>query len=81
MANNAVNNVSFVPLDTLLKLLDYFKVDGFKVGSISNAPTGEGIYQDTSVLGVNYREFITIIFETMRTLFRAGILMVTLFEL
>lgn len=59
----AVNSVSFVPLDTPLKLLDYFKVGGFKIGSISNAPTGGGIYQDTSVLGVNYREFIEIIFE------------------
>ncbi|KAJ8538156.1 hypothetical protein K7X08_014696 [Anisodus acutangulus] len=59
----AVNSVSFVPLDTPLKLLDYFKVGGFKVGSISDAPSGGGIYQDTSVLGADYRKYIEIIFE------------------
>ncbi|KAK6115681.1 hypothetical protein DH2020_007950 [Rehmannia glutinosa] len=48
----ALNSVSFVPADTPLKVADYFKIDGvFRVGSISDAPTGGGIYLDTSVLG------------------------------
>ncbi|KAI3460443.1 hypothetical protein Pfo_017106 [Paulownia fortunei] len=60
----AINSVSFVPADTPLKLADYFKIDGvFRVGSISDAPTGGGIYLDTSVLGTDYRAFIEIVFE------------------
>lgn len=60
----AVNSVSFVPTDTPLKLADFFKIDGvFRVGSISDRPTGGGIYLDTSVLGVDYRAFIEIVFQ------------------
>lgn len=60
----AINSVSFVPADTPLKVADYFKIDGvFRVGSISDAPTGGGIYLDTSVLGTDYRTFIEIVFE------------------
>ncbi|CAA2959860.1 L-ascorbate oxidase homolog [Olea europaea subsp. europaea] len=60
----AVNSVSFVPADTPLKLADYFKIDGiFRVGSISDAPTGGGIYLDTSVMQADYRAFIEIVFE------------------
>ncbi|KAF5747214.1 L-ascorbate oxidase [Tripterygium wilfordii] len=60
----AVNSVSFVPADTPLKLADYFKIDGvFRVGSISYAPTGGGIYLDTSVMGADYRTFVEIVFE------------------
>lgn len=61
----AVNSVSFVPKDdTPLKLADFFKIDGvFRVGSISDRPTGGGIYLDTSVLGVDYRTFIEIVFQ------------------
>ncbi|XP_022884681.1 L-ascorbate oxidase homolog [Olea europaea var. sylvestris] len=60
----AINSVSFVPADTPLKIADYFKISGvFRVGSISDAPTGGGIYLDTSVLGVDYRAFVEIVFE------------------
>ncbi|XP_041021513.1 L-ascorbate oxidase homolog [Juglans microcarpa x Juglans regia] len=59
----AVNSVSFVPADTPLKLADYFKLGVFRVGSISSVPTGGGIYLDTSVMGVDYRAFIEIVFE------------------
>ncbi|KAL2241932.1 UNVERIFIED_CONTAM: T-complex protein 1 subunit beta [Sesamum indicum] len=60
----AINSVSFVPADTPLKVADYFKISGvFRVGSISDAPTGGGIYLDTSVMGADYRAFIEIVFE------------------
>ncbi|GFZ10499.1 SKU5 similar 5 [Actinidia rufa] len=60
----AINSVSFVPADTPLKLADFFNIGGvFRVGSISDNPTGGGLYLDTSVLGVDYRAFIEIVFE------------------
>ncbi|KAL1190059.1 L-ascorbate oxidase-like protein [Cardamine amara subsp. amara] len=60
----AVNSVSFNPPDTPLKLADYFKIDGvFRTGSIQYQPTGGGIYLDTSVMQVDYRTFVEIIFE------------------
>lgn len=60
----AVNSVSFIPADTPLKLADYFKIDGvFRVGSISDNPTGGGIYLDTSVMRTDYRSYIEIVFE------------------
>ncbi|GLT42985.1 hypothetical protein SLA2020_169620 [Shorea laevis] len=60
----AVNSVSFVPADTPLKLADYFKIDGvFRVGSISDNPTGAKMYLDTSVMGADYRDFLEIVFE------------------
>lgn len=60
----AVNSVSFVPADTPLKIADYYKIDGvFRVGSISDNPTGGGIYLDTSVMGADYRAFIEIVFQ------------------
>lgn len=59
-----VNSVSFVPADTPLKLADYFKISGvYKINSISDKPTGGGLYLDTSVLQVDYRTFIEIVFE------------------
>lgn len=59
-----MNSVSFVPADTPLKLADYFKISGvFRVGSISDRPTGGGLYLDTSVLGADYRAFVEIIFQ------------------
>ncbi|XVF45612.1 hypothetical protein PTKIN_Ptkin02bG0220600 [Pterospermum kingtungense] len=59
-----VNSVSFVPADTPLKLADYFKIGGvFKVGSISDNPTGNNMYLDTSVMGADYRAFVEIVFE------------------
>ncbi|XVE93938.1 hypothetical protein REPUB_Repub01dG0237200 [Reevesia pubescens] len=59
-----VNSVSFVPADTPLKLADYFKIDGvFRVGSISDNPTGKNMYLDTSVMGADYRAFVEIVFE------------------
>lgn len=60
----AVNSVSFIPADTPLKLADYFKIDGvYRVGSISDNPTGGGIYLDTSVMRADYRAYIEIVFE------------------
>ncbi|XP_047327257.1 L-ascorbate oxidase homolog [Impatiens glandulifera] len=60
----AVNSVSFVAPDTPMKVADFFKIDGvFRVGSISDNPTGGGIYLDTSVLGTDYRAFVEIVFE------------------
>ncbi|XP_034676070.1 L-ascorbate oxidase homolog [Vitis riparia] len=60
----AVNSVSFVPGDTPLKVADFFKIGGvFRVGSISNNPTGGGIYLDTSVMGADFRAFVEIVFE------------------
>ncbi|EOA35008.1 hypothetical protein CARUB_v10020107mg [Capsella rubella] len=60
----AVNSVSFKPADTPLKLADYFKIDGvYRTGSIQYQPTGGGIYLDTSVMQVDYRTFVEIIFE------------------
>ncbi|KAE8736179.1 SKU5 similar 5 isoform 2 [Hibiscus syriacus] len=70
-----VNSVSFVPANTPLKLADYFKIDGvYCIGSISDRPTGRGIYLDTSVLNTDYRAFIEIVFQNdERMLYRAGI--------
>ncbi|KAL4318279.1 hypothetical protein GQ457_18G018690 [Hibiscus cannabinus] len=60
----AVNSVSFVPADTPLKLADYFKIGGvFRVGSISDNPTGQQMYLDTSVMGADFRAFVEIVFE------------------
>ncbi|KAF2324750.1 hypothetical protein GH714_016629 [Hevea brasiliensis] len=60
----AVNSVSFVAPDTPLKLADYFKIQGvFRENSISDKPYGGGIYLDTSVLTVDYRAFVEIVFE------------------
>ncbi|XP_024025832.1 L-ascorbate oxidase homolog [Morus notabilis] len=59
-----LNGVSFVPADTPLKLADNFKIGGvFRVGSISDNPTGKQMYLDTSVLGADYRAFIEIVFQ------------------
>lgn len=59
-----VNSVSFIPADTPLKIADYFKIGGvFRVGSISDNPTGGGLYLDTSVMGADFRAFIEIVFE------------------
>ncbi|KAL0325956.1 UNVERIFIED_CONTAM: L-ascorbate oxidase [Sesamum radiatum] len=60
----AINSVSFVPADTPLKLADFFQISGvYRVGSIPDAPNGRGIYLDTSVMQVDYRTFIEIVFE------------------
>ncbi|XP_077246764.1 L-ascorbate oxidase homolog [Tasmannia lanceolata] len=60
----AVNSVSFVPGDTPLKLADFFKIGGvFRLGSISDNPTGGGQYVDTSVMAADFRAFIEIVFE------------------
>ncbi|KAI9109277.1 hypothetical protein K1719_019900 [Acacia pycnantha] len=59
----AINSVSYVAPDTPLKLADYFNISGvFRPGSISNKPTGSGIYLDTSVMQADYRAFVEIIF-------------------
>ncbi|KAI6700993.1 hypothetical protein NL676_015317 [Syzygium grande] len=59
-----VNSVSFVPADTPLKLADYFNISGvFKVGSIPDSPTARKMYLDTSVMGVDYRAFVEVVFE------------------
>ncbi|XP_042495674.1 L-ascorbate oxidase homolog [Macadamia integrifolia] len=60
----AVNSVSFIPTDTPLKLADHFKIGGvFRVGSISDKPTGHGMYLDTSVMGADFRAFVEIVFH------------------
>ncbi|GKU98094.1 hypothetical protein SLEP1_g11141 [Rubroshorea leprosula] len=60
----AANSVSFVAPDTPMKIADYFKISGvFRVGSISDNPTGGGIYLDTSVMQADYRAFIEIVFQ------------------
>lgn len=60
----AINSVSYVAPDTPLKLADYFKIPGvFRVGSISDRPTGGGIYLDTSVMQADFRAFIEIVFQ------------------
>ncbi|GLT99926.1 hypothetical protein SLE2022_173300 [Rubroshorea leprosula] len=60
----AVNSVSYVAPDTPMKLADYFKIGGvFRAGSISNNPTGGGIYLDTSVLQADYRAYVEIVFQ------------------
>ncbi|KAL5778310.1 hypothetical protein ACOSP7_011236 [Xanthoceras sorbifolium] len=60
----AINSVSFIAPDTPMKLADYFKIGGvFRIGSISDNPTGGGIYLDTSVMGADYRAFVEIVFQ------------------
>jgi hypothetical protein len=60
----AINSVSFMAFDpTPLKIADYYNLGGFRVGSISYNPTGEGIYLDTSVMAADYRTFVEIVFE------------------
>ncbi|XP_062086770.1 L-ascorbate oxidase homolog [Humulus lupulus] len=60
----ALNNVSFIPADTPLKLADYFNIGGvFKVGSISDNPSPKRMYLDTSVMGADYRAFVEIVFQ------------------
>ncbi|TKY67783.1 L-ascorbate oxidase-like [Spatholobus suberectus] len=60
----AVNSVSFIPVDTPLKLADYFKIGGvFQVGSIPDTPSGKPMYLDTSVMGADFRAFVEIVFQ------------------
>ncbi|CAH9116440.1 unnamed protein product [Cuscuta europaea] len=59
----AVNNVSFIPADTPLKLADHFKIPGvFTVGSIKDNATGGPVILDTSVVTAEFRSFIQVIF-------------------
>ncbi|XP_050235050.1 L-ascorbate oxidase homolog [Mercurialis annua] len=59
-----INSVSFVAADTPLKLADYFKIGGvFRVGSISDYPTGKKMYHDTAVMGADFRAFVEIVFQ------------------
>lgn len=57
------NSVSFIPMDTPLKLLDYYNLGGFRVGSISDRPNGGGLYLDTAVLGADYRAWVEFVFQ------------------
>ncbi|KFK30447.1 hypothetical protein AALP_AA7G262200 [Arabis alpina] len=60
----AINDVSFVPADTPLKLADYFKIgDVFKAGSIPDKPTRGGMRLDTAVMDANHRAFVEIVFQ------------------
>ncbi|MFS7937342.1 putative laccase [Helianthus anomalus] len=64
MQRYGINSVSFKPADTPLKLADYFNIGGvFRVGSISDRPTGGGLYEDTSVMGADFRAYVEIVFE------------------
>lgn len=68
----AVNSVSFVPADTPLKLADYFQIGGvFRVGSVSDNPTGGGMYLDTAVLGADYRAYVEIVFENKENIIQS----------
>ncbi|KAI3778479.1 hypothetical protein L2E82_07813 [Cichorium intybus] len=59
-----LNSVSFKPADTPLKLADYFNIGGvFRVGSISDKPTGGRLYLDTAVMGADFRTFVEIVFQ------------------
>ncbi|KAG0461838.1 hypothetical protein HPP92_020314 [Vanilla planifolia] len=65
----AVNSVSFISQDTPLKIADYFNISGvFRVGSISDYPTGKPIYLDTSVMPADYRAFVEIVFENKESI-------------
>ncbi|RYR00905.1 hypothetical protein Ahy_B06g079788 [Arachis hypogaea] len=60
----AINSVSYVAPDTPLKVADFFKIPGvFRVGSISDRPSGSAIYLDTSVMQTDYRTFVEIVFQ------------------
>jgi len=60
----AINSVSYVAPDTPLKLADFFKIAGvYRPGSISDKPSGGGIYPDTSVMQTDYRAFVEIVFQ------------------
>lgn len=60
----AVNSVSYIEPDTPLKLADHFKIGGvFRLGSISDNPTGAKEYLDTSVMPADFRTFVEIVFE------------------
>ncbi|KAJ8772741.1 hypothetical protein K2173_027918 [Erythroxylum novogranatense] len=60
----AMNSVSFVAGDTPFKLADYFKIQGvFRENSISDRPYGGGIYLDSSVLTLDYRAYVEIVFQ------------------
>lgn len=60
----AVNSVSYVEPDTPLKLADHFKIGGvFRLGSISDNPTGAKVYLDTSVMAADFQKFVEIVFE------------------
>ena len=53
-----------LPQTPPLKVADYFKIPGvFRVGSISDRPSGGGIYVDTSVMQADYRAFVEIVFQ------------------
>lgn len=59
-----VNNVSFVPADTPLKLADFFNIQGvFRVGSIPDYQDDQPFHLGTSVMGADFREFVEIVFE------------------
>ncbi|CAI8606499.1 unnamed protein product [Vicia faba] len=60
----AINSVSYIAPDTPLKLADFFKISGvYRPGSISDGPTGGGIYTDTSVMQTDYRAYVEIVFQ------------------
>ncbi|PON68699.1 Copper-resistance protein [Parasponia andersonii] len=60
----AVNSVSFIPVDTPLKVADYFNISGvFSLGSIPDKPTGAGAYLQTSVMAADFRAYVEIVFE------------------
>ncbi|KAK1360542.1 L-ascorbate oxidase-like [Heracleum sosnowskyi] len=59
-----INNVSFVPADTPLKLADIFNIPGvFRVGSIPDYQDDQPFHLGTSVMRADFREFVEIVFE------------------
>lgn len=60
----AVNSVSYINPDTPLKLADYFKIGGvFSIGSIPDKPSWGNDYLATSVMQVDYRSYVEIVFQ------------------
>ncbi|CAA7391507.1 unnamed protein product [Spirodela intermedia] len=65
----AVNSVSFTPADTPLKIADLYKIGGvFRLGSISDSPTGAREHLDTSVMAGDFRAFVEIVFENKESI-------------
>ncbi|KAF9601865.1 hypothetical protein IFM89_023719 [Coptis chinensis] len=59
-----INGVSFVSPDTPLKLVEYFNIGGVLcLGSILDNPTFGGMCLETSVMAVDFRSFVEIVFK------------------
>ncbi|KAM7264668.1 hypothetical protein ACFE04_002351 [Oxalis oulophora] len=60
----AVNGVSYVNVDTPLKLADHFKIPGvYSTNTIQDMPSGGGVSVATSVMPANHHDFIEVVFQ------------------